>query len=458
MTARLVRIFMVVAVAALCGPAQAATSAREIVTPLGLRVWLVEDHSAPLLTIGFRFAGGSAQDPVGKSGLAHLTAETFLQGAGALSADAFLRAWNDLGAELNFEARNETLRGTLKVLTQDRDRTGNLLALAVAEPNLTPEALGDARDQVLADLEQLATEPESMGYAAYGRLAYGDHPLVRPIHGTVQDVNAITVADILQFRQRVMVRDGLTLSAVGDLTAPQAGALLDRVFGALPLHGEASALPSPGVPSTQRLDIPLAASEAEVVFGIGLGELTPRARDVGDLLNYTLGGSAFTSRLYRQIRDRRGLAYSIGTSLDNYSVISDITGSFGAEPGKAEQAIALVREELAKLATDGPSDTEIEEAKAALAGQYLRGLIRKVDLANELTLRMAQGFEPDYVAAYAGRLAAIAPAEVRAFARGVPWLDRLIVVTVGARTDPTGRREPVTGERSRAPALPGKEP
>jgi len=175
-------------------------------------------------------------------------------------------------------------------------------------------------------------------------------------------------------------------------------------------------------------------------------------------LNYTLGGSAFTSRLYRQIRDRRGLAYSIGTTLDSYSAFSEITGTFGAEPAKAEQAIGLAREEFARLAAEGPSDDEVTEAKAALAGQYLRGLIKRVDLANELTLRMAQGFQPDYVVSYPARLADISPDEVRAFARSVPWLDRLIVVTVGARPEPAGARDQATGERSRGTALPSNEP
>lgn len=458
MVRRLLQSLTVLVLTAFCLPCQAATAAREIVTPQGLRVWLVEDHNAPVLTIGFRFAGGSAQDPVGQSGLAHLTAEAFLQGAGALSSDAYLRAWNDLGAEPNFEVRNESLRGTLKVLTQDRDKAIDLLALAVQEPRLTDEAVSDVRDQIIADLAHETADPETIGYAAYGRLAYGRHALFTPVHGVARDVAALTIADILQFRRRVMVRDVLTLSAVGDITEPQAGALLDRVFGALPMHGDIHPLSKPELPRAQRLDLPYAASEAEVVFGVSLGPLTPRQRDVADLLNYTLGGSAFTSRLYRTIRDQRGLAYSIGTNLDSYSVVSEITGTFGADPAKAEQAIALAREEFARLANDGPSDSDLEEAKAALAGQYLRGLIRKVDLANELTLRMSQGFRPDYVTTYATRLASIAPEEVRAFARSVPWLDRLIMVTVGAHAEPAGARDGATSERSRAPASPGNEP
>jgi zinc protease len=439
-------------------PCQAASVAREIVTPKGLHVWLMEDHSAPLFTLGFRFAGGSALDPAGKEGLANVTAEMFLQGAGALPADAYLKAWSELGAEAAIEARNESVRGTLKVLSKDRDEAADLLALAFAEPRITPESLEDVREQVQADIERMAADPELIGYAAYGGLAYGTHPLARQVQGAPEGVDNLTPDDILHFREATLTRAGLTLSAVGDITAAELGPIADRIFAGLPEGRPVAELAQPTQPGAQRLDIPMAASEAEVVFGVSLGRLRPRERAIAELLNYTLGGSAFTSRLYRQIRDRRGLAYSIGTTLDSYSVVSEITGTFGAEPGNTEQAIQLTRDEFSRLATDGPSDAEVTEARAALAGQYLRGLIKQVDLANELTLRMSQGFAPDYVTTYAARLAEIAPEEVRQFARAVPWLDRLVMVTVGARSEPGGPSEPVGRERSRAPAAAAQEP
>ncbi len=301
--------------------------------------------------------------------------------------------------------------------------------------------------------------PKSIGYDTYARLSYGDHPLARPPHGTPQGVAAISIADIRRYRAQVMTRDRLTLSAVGDVDESVAGVLIDRAFAALPAVSQLPPIPAPAATRSQRHDIPMAASEAEVVFGISLGQLSPHQRLVAELLNYTLGGSAFTSRLYRQIRDRHGLAYTIGTSFDAYSVVCEITGAFGAEPDKTELAIGLMREELARLATDGPTDVEVEEAKAALAGQYLRGLIKQVDLANELSLRETQGFQPDYVTTYADRLAEIRPEEIRSFARDVPWLNRLVIITVGALAEPAGAMESAAGRvRSRAGSLPAAGP
>jgi zinc protease len=173
-----------------------------------------------------------------------------------------------------------------------------------------------------------------------------------------------------------------------------------------------------------------------------------------EIINYTLGGSAFTSRLYHEIREKRGLAYSIGTALDRYSFMAELSGSFGSAPGSVEEAIWLMRRELQGLADDPPTDAEVEEAKVALAGDYLRGLIRQADLANELTLRMEQGEGPSFVDDYAGRLAAISPNEVRQLAGRIDWLRRLVVVTVGA---PKGGAD-ANLDRSRLHSSPPKEP
>ena len=435
-----------------------ATVPVEVTSPSGLRIFLVEDHSAPLFTLGFRFAGGASQDPAGKEGLAHMTAEAFLQGAGSQPLEDYLKAWSELGAEPVVEARFESLRGTLKVLSKDRDAAAGLLAAAVNQPSLAPETLEDIRDQALAAIDRDAADPEAIAYAAYGQIAYPKHGLAQSIGGTRKAVRSIAAADIALYRRHVLARDGLTLAAVGDITPGEIGALADRIFANLPAHGDVTQLATPAMPNARRSDLPSQTSEAEVVFGVSLGRLTPRQQSMAELLNYTLGGSAFTSRLYHQIRDRRGLVYAIGSTLDNYSPVSEITGSFGAEPANVEEAIGLLRGEFERLAANGPSDAEVEEAKAALAGQYLRGLIRQTDLANELTLRMSQGFGADYIATYAIRLDTIAPGEVRDFARAVPWLDRLIVVTVGERSTLDDGTEGVAAERSRLHQQAPQEP
>ena len=433
-------------------------AAIEVISPKGLKVWLIEDHSSPLLTLGFRFAGGAAQDLPGKEGTAHLAAELFFQGAGNLPADAYLQAWSELGAEVTIDARVESLRGTLKVLTQDHDKAARLLAMAIASPRSDPDPFEQIRDQVLAEVDRDAADPESIAFDAYNHLAYGPHALARPINGTRASIIALKLADTLNYRAHVLVRDGLSLSAVGDISAAELGPLVDRVFAGLPAHGHIKPVPAPEPAPAGRSDIPMLAAQAQVAFGVSLPRLDDHDQLAAELFNYTLGGSAFTSRLYREVRDSRGLAYAIGTALDSYSFSSEITGSFGSQPGTVEDAIGLVRRELARLAADGPTDAEVEEAKAALAGQYLRSLIKQVDLANELTLRLSQGRGPDFIDAYALRRAAITPAEVRAFARSIPWLQRLVVATVGVRDAPRDAPANQHGEPSRLHTPQAQEP
>ena len=435
-------------------PRGAWAGALEVVSPKGLRVWLIEDHATPVLTLGFRFAGGSAEDPPGKEGVAHVAAEMFFEGGGKLSADDYLGRWSDIGAEYDIEARLESLRGTVRVLTPDRDKAMELLGLAVNAPRNDLSSLELVRDQISAELDRDADDPESLAYLAYDELSFAGHARARPVGGTREGVAVVAASDLKRYRERVMARDGLSLAAVGDITPAELGPLVDRIFARLPAHRRAGALSPPAATTAKRSDLSLASAQAQVVFGVGLPGLSERERLGADLLNYTLGGSAFTSRLYHEVREKRGLAYGIGTTLDSYSFMSELSGSFGSAPETVEEAISLVRQEFGNLAAHPPTDSEIEEAKAALAGDYLRGLIRQADLANELTLRMGQGAKPDCIDTYAARLAAITPDEVRGLAQRVPWLDRLVVVTVGA---PAGLGATGSG-RSRLHPPPAKEP
>lgn len=435
----------------LSGPSTAADGAAiEVVSPKGLRIWLVEEHGAPVVTLGFRFAGGSAQDPAGKEGTASFDAQMFLGGGGALAADAYLAEWSKTGSEINVEARLESIRGTVRVLTPDLGKAVDLLALAVNAPRFDRDAIEQVRDQLTADFDRNASNPESAAYLTYDREGYDGHPRGRPVGGTRAGLASITAAGLIDYRERVLTRDGLTLSAVGDISAKDIGAVVDRVFSELPLHGSRRAVPPPPASSAKRIDLDLKSGEAAVVFGVSLPGLGERERLAAELLNYSFGGSAFTSRLYHSVREQRGLAYAIGTTFDRFSFMSEVSGSFNSSPATVEQAIGLVRAEFERLSADPPSDAEVEEAKAALAGDYLRGLIRQADMANELTLRMAEGARPDCIETHAAQLAAIAPREVRGLARAIAWQSRLVIVTAGA--------PPASGGRSRLQPSAAKQP
>ena len=437
---------------ALGGIAEAA--AKEIISPKGLKVWLIEDHQTQVFTLGFRFAGGSVEDPPGKEGLAHMAAELFFQGGGDLAPDDYLARWSDLGAEVNVEARLESIRGTVRVLTPDREKAMELLKAAVAAPRFDAAAIDQTRHQIENEIDHDADDPEATAYLAYDRLSYGTHPRARPVAGTHQTIVTIAGADLATYRRHVTTRSGLSLAAVGDITPAELGLLVDRVFADLPPRGEVGRPPIPSPSKSARLDLPMSSDLAEVVFGVSLPDLGQRERLAAELINYTFGGSAFTSRLFHEVREKRGLAYSLGTNLDQYSFMAELSGSFGTAPGSVEEALDLVRVEFHRLADAPPTDDEIAEAKVALAGEYLRGLIRQADLANELTLRMSEGRGPDAIDRYAGELADIAPDEVRALARRIPWLNRLVIVDVGA----PGSLGQVQNNRLRLQLAPAKEP
>jgi zinc protease len=409
-----------------------ASPVETIVSPKGIRIWLLEDHSAPTLSLSFRFLGGAADDPQDKIGLAHLAAELFLEGGGNLNNDDYLGAWSRLGASATVEARFETLKGTVRLLSRNRRRVIELLRMAVVEPRFDPDTIDRVKQSVITDLQHDRTDLESVAYDAYYASAYEGHPLAHPIDGTEAGINAITIKDLKAFRASTLARDHLSFAAVGDVTASEIAGIADRLFGELPAHAPITQVSKVETHSIQRHDIGMKASQAEVVFGFSLPDVDESKAPVAALLNYTLGGSAFTSRLFKEVREKRGLTYTISTNVESNDFNTEIVGDFGSTPSRVDEALGIVRSEFARLAEQGPSADELSEAKAALAGDYLRGLIRQSDFASELSLRMTQGYPTTFIDDYPKRLSAVSLEDVRALARRVLSPNRLVVVTVGA--------------------------
>lgn len=433
MPARLARLLAVVTLLIVAGAVGAgAQSIAEVRSPGGISALLVEDHSAPTVSLVFRFNGGAAEDPPDKIGLAHFMAEMFFEGAGRWNTDSYLARWDELGAIYSFEARMSAFKGSLRVLKRDLDRSAELMRLAFAEPRYDRDAIGRVRATAIADADRSKTDAQSRAYDSFYAEAYGNHPLAHRIEGTRDGLTAVTAKDVAEVRERLLTKDGLTVAAVGDLTPAELGALIDKIFGVLPMHGKVAPTTGATMQHGHELDMPMEASQAEVVFGLQLADLAPEQTYVARILNYIVGGSAFTSRLYKAVREKRGLAYSIGTDLEEDQHTYALVGDFGSQPKSVGEAVGVLKEELGRLATGGLTKDELDEAKTALAGDFLRGLVKQSDLASELCLRLQQGYGKSYVQDYASRLDAVTLDEVNDLARRNLDPKKLVIVTVGA--------------------------
>ncbi|MGU3398894.1 M16 family metallopeptidase [Brucellaceae bacterium D45D] len=346
-----------------------AIEIQEVVSPKGIRAWLVEDSSVPLVSMQFSFKGGAAQDPSGKEGLANLMTGLFDEGAGDLNSDVFQERIDNLGAEMSFSASQDSVSGSVRMLAENRDSVTDLVALAVNKPRFDQDAIDRIRAQVVAGIEASQRNPSTIASRRFAEVLYGNHPYARPDDGTVKSLKAIERDDLIAFHRKNFARDRLTVGVVGAINAKDLGVLLDKVFGDLPAAAELVPVPDAklalGTTTSLNFDVP------QTAIAFVYPALPRKDPDffAAYLMNHILGGG-FTSRLYAEVREKRGLAYSVSSSMVLRDHVSALTISTGTRPEKAQDSLKIIREQVAAMASDGPSEAELAAAKSFLKGSY----------------------------------------------------------------------------------------
>ena len=213
--------------------ARAAVEIQEVVSDKGVRAWLVEDYTVPIVTMRFAFRGGSTQDPEGKEGLANLMTGLFDEGAGDLDSDAFQKALDEAGAEMSFDQSRDELSGSIRMLAETREKAFDLLRLAVNEPRFDPAPVDRIRAQIVSGIIADSRNPSTLAQIAFNKALFGDHPYARHDEGTAESLATVTPDDLKTAREKMFGRDNLHVAVVGAIDPEDLKRELDRVFGDL---------------------------------------------------------------------------------------------------------------------------------------------------------------------------------------------------------------------------------
>lgn len=351
-------------------PAKAITIDR-VVSPGGIEAWLVQDHTLPVVTLDFSFAGGAATDPKGKTGLATMTASLLDEGAGPLDSLAYQGRLEDLATSVDFSASRDYLTGSLHTVKKNTDAAFDMLRLSLTKPRFDAEPVSRIRGDLIAEVARRTESPNAIANRVWWQDAFGSHPYARPADGSAATLVAITTKDLRQFVHDRFGRDGLTIGVVGDISPEELKPLLDKTFGVLPAH--AVAAPTPDVVADEagalllvKKDIP----QSVATFGErGI------KRDDPDwyaayVVNYILGGGGFASRLMTEVREKRGLAYGVYTYLVPLRHSGVIVGGVATQNGRIAQSIDIIRQEWQRMHDDGPTEEELADAKTYLTGSF----------------------------------------------------------------------------------------
>lgn len=402
------------------------------VSSSGARVYFVESRVLPMLDVQVDFAAGSMFDPVGKAGLAALTRATLDNGAGKLDETAIAEQLADIGANLGGSADTDRASVSLRTLSA-RDKRDTALAIlkdVLQAPHFDAAVFEREKARTIAGLKEAMTRPDSMAGKAFWAALYPDHPYGR--QATPESVAALNRDDMAAFHTRYYNAANASITLVGDLSRQEAEKIADAITAGMP-KGQAATLPGmPELPKGGQTRITHPASQAHVY--IGLPAIERGNPDFFPLLvgNYTLGGGGFVSRLMKEVRDKRGYAYSV------YSYFAPMrqTGPFQiglqTKRSQAGDAIKVSREILADFLKNGPSEEELAAAKANLIGSFPLRLDSNKKILDNVAAIGFFDLPLDYLDQYQAKVQAVTAEDVKqAFARRVRP-ENLITVTVAA--------------------------
>ena len=416
----------------LAAPPAGAIEVQQVKSPGGITAWLAQDKLNPIVSLRFAFRGGAALDPEGKEGLARMAAALLDEGAGDMDAKSFRAALEDRSIGLSFDSSFDQFGGSLQMLAEHRDKAADLLALALTRPRFDADALTRVRSQILARLRRDAESPETVAQVRLFGEIFSGHPYGRRTRGTLESVPRIGPEDLRRFVNERLARDVLVVGVAGDITASELGQLLDRVFGALPEKSAPAQIPevAPRIDSrtlVSRLKVPQSAI-AFAAPGVKRDDPDYYAAFV---LNYILGGGGFTSRLHEEVREKRGLAYSAGTSLHPLRHSALILGGAATANARVRETLDVIRTEWRRMAEGGVDAEELKDAKTYLTGSFPLRLTSIGAIAGILLGMQIENLGPDFVDRYNGLIEAVDAESVARVARRLLDPARLLVVIAG---------------------------
>jgi len=407
----------------------------------GARVLFVEDHNLPMLDVAVDFAAGSAFDTAEKSGVAGMTFGLLDLGAEGLSEDDISRKMADLGAQMGGRFETDRAGMTLRTLSSaaERDQALDIMARVLQHPLFPESVLGREKTRLIAGLKEAETKPESIADKAFNKAVFGTHPYGLRASGEVETVDKIQRADLEEFYRAHYAAKGAVVAIMGDVTRAEAEAIAQKLTAELPPGGASTKV----APVTMQIAaseqrIPHPATQSHILIGVpGMARNDP---DYFPLYvgNYILGGGGFVSRLMDEVREKRGLAYSIYS----YFMPMQQPGAFqlGLQTKKeqADEALQLTRATLSKFIAQGPTEKELKAAKDNIIGGFPMRIDSNKKIVDYLSVIGFYNLPLSYLDDFVGKVNKVTVAQIRdAFKRHVNP-EAMATVIVGA---PEGKME-----------------
>ncbi len=413
--------------------ANAAVKINHWQTSSGSQVYFVENHDLPIVDLSVNFPAGSSRDTKQTSGVAGVTKYLMTLGADGMNEEAITNQFADIGAILGGELDLDRSAFKLRTLTSEQAKALTVFNKVLHKPDFPQAILEREKTRIIAGLQEAATQPESISNKAFMRALYGAHPYSLDESGEIDTIAAIKREDLTTFYQQYYTAKSAVIALIGDMTEHQAREIAENVSKGLP-QGDAivkiAQVTLPQAPNTQNIAHP--ASQAHILLGypgIKRGDADYFPLYVG---NYILGGGGFVSRLTEEVREKRGLVYSVYSYFMPMGELGPFQIGLQTKKEQANDALKVVNETLAKFMQNGVTEKELKAAKDNITGGFPMRIDSNSKILDYLSVIGFYQLPTTYLDDFNQQIAKVTAAQIKeAFNRRIKPAD-FVSVTVGA--------------------------
>ena len=397
----IVLVFLMLCVGLPDGGLQAMPPVQRTVLPNQLVLLVCEEHSLPFVTFQLLIDSGSRKDPPGEEGLAYLTARGLLLGTSKRTVTAIDEELDFMGASLNASSSRDYSTLSLRVLKKDLDKGIDLFMEVLTQPTFPEEEIRREAEKILAAIQSAEDEPGEVAQKEFQKALFHTSPYGHPVEGTKESIPRFTREALVRFYQTYYHPNNAILTIVGDITAEEVKARFLPRLAKWPM-GEIPKVPfiTTFAKEQKTVKIDRAITQANIIIGhAGVNRENPDFYLL-TVMNYVLGGGGFASRLVEEIRNKRGLAYSVASFFDPGKYPGSFQIVLQTKNTSAREAISLALQQMERIQKEPVSEKELEGAKKYLIGSFPLRFDTQGKLTNFLTQTEYFGLGLDYPEKY----------------------------------------------------------
>ena len=405
---------------------------QKLTTPDGIEAWIVEDKTVPVISMNFSFEGGLSYDPKDKPGVGRLVSILLDEGADQIKSQEFQSLLSDNAISMSFTAGRDAFYGQLKTLKSNKALAFNLLRLALNKPRFDVDAIKRMKNANISQIKNDMGKPGWLVARTFNGMVFEGHKYANPCFGTIENMNSITRDDLLNFVHAQFAKDGLKVAIAGDITKEESENIINSVFKNLPTKRKKTVSAKAKFNYIGKtILLPLDAPQTYISVGENGIKREDKDWHAAVILNYILGGGGFNTRLMKELRKKRGLTYGVYTSLTSMNHAALLQANLSTSNEKVAEALKLFRHEWTKMAKEGPTEQEVQDAKSYLTGSLLLELTSTDSISGTLNGLQRDNLNFDYINQRNALINAVTIADIKRVATRLLKPKNLTTILVG---------------------------